>query len=330
MQYIINTGNAIFPHNSIYKLSENELKILKNYLNKNFKRGYIQRSINSINAPILFVFKKNGKFRLYVNYKDLNKITIKNRYSLSLIKEILNRFNGTAVYTKFNFKNIYYKIRIRKKDEWKTTFKIRYSYFEYKIILFNLINAPAIFQAYINKTLIKFININCVTYLNDILIYFSIYTEHQRYIRQILERLRQYKLYIKLSKCEFSIILVIFLKFVINIDRIKMDINKIEIIVKWLKPKFVKNIQIFLSFINFYRRFIKNYSRIAAPLTSMLKDNVNGRKINSFEFIDKEKAAFELLSASFIRAPMLIHFKFDRPIRVETNISDFAIIGMLS
>jgi hypothetical protein len=190
MQYIINTGNAIFPHNSIYKLSENELKILKNYLNKNFKRGYIQRSINSINAPILFVFKKNGKFRLYVNYKDLNKITIKNRYSLSLIKEILNRFNGTAVYTKFNFKNIYYKIRIRKKDEWKTTFKIRYSYFEYKIILFNLINAPAIFQAYINKTLIKFININCVTYLNDILIYFSIYTEHQRYIRQMLERLR--------------------------------------------------------------------------------------------------------------------------------------------
>jgi hypothetical protein len=123
---------------------------------------------------------------------------------------------------------------------------------------------------------------------------------------------------------------VIFFEFVINIGGIEMNINKIEIIIEWPKPKFFKDIQIFLGFANFYRRFIKNYSRIAAPLTSMLKNSVNGRKADPFEFNKKEKATFELLKVSFIRAFMLIHFKFDKQIRVETNISDFVITGMLS
>jgi hypothetical protein len=142
----------------------------------------------------------------------------------------LDRLNGVAVYTKFDLKDIYYRIRIKKGDEWKTIFRIRYSYFEYKMILFSLINVPAIFQAYINKTLADFIDINCVTYFDDILIYFSIYTEHQRHVRQVLERLRQYKLYVKLFKCEFFIISVIFFKFVINIGEIEININRVEII----------------------------------------------------------------------------------------------------
>jgi hypothetical protein len=182
MQYIINTGNVISPYNSIYKLSENELKILKNYLNKNFEKEYIQYFINLIGAPMLFVFKKDGEFRLYVNYKDLNKITIKNCHLFFLMGEILNRFNGVAVYTKLDLKNIYYKIRIRNGDEWKTIFKIKYNHFEYKMMLFNFINVSAIFQAYINKVLTDLININYIAYFNDILIYSSIYTEYQRYI----------------------------------------------------------------------------------------------------------------------------------------------------
>jgi hypothetical protein len=117
IQYTIDTGDVIFPHNSIYKLSENELKILKNYLNESFEKGYIQYSINSVGAPILFVFKKDEGFRLYVNYKNFNKITIKNRHSFLLMGEILNRFSVAAIYTKFDFKNIYYRIRIRKGDE---------------------------------------------------------------------------------------------------------------------------------------------------------------------------------------------------------------------
>jgi hypothetical protein len=118
-----------------------------------------------------------------VNYKNLNKITVKNRHLFFLMGEILDRFNGIAVYTKFDLKNIYYKIRIRKRDEWKTIFKIKYNYFEYKMMPFNLINVSATFPTYINKALADFIHINYITYFDDILIYFSIYAEHQRYIR---------------------------------------------------------------------------------------------------------------------------------------------------
>jgi hypothetical protein len=146
----------------------------------------------------------------------------------------------------------------------------------------------------------------------------------------VLERLRQYKLYTKLSKCEFSIILVIFFGFVINTGEIKININRIKVIAEWLEPKFFKNVQIFLNFANFYHHFIKNYSRIAAPLISIFKDSVNDRKTDSFEFTKKEKAAFELLKIFFIRAPILIHFKSNRPIKIKMDILNFTITGILS
>jgi hypothetical protein len=145
MYYIIDTDDTTPPHKSIYKLSENELKILKKYLNENPKKKYIQYFINPAGAPILFILKKNGNLRLCVNYRNLNKITIKNRYSFFLIEETLNRLNGTAIYTKLDLKKTYYKIRIKKGNEWKTAFKIKYGHFKYKIISFDLANTPAIF-----------------------------------------------------------------------------------------------------------------------------------------------------------------------------------------
>jgi hypothetical protein len=180
--YIINTGDMISPYKFIYKLSKNELKILKKYLNENLERKYIQHSINSAGTPILFILKKDGSLRLYVDYRNLNKITIKNRYPLSLMGEILNRLNGAAVYTKLDFKKIYYKIRIKKGDEWKTVFKIKYGHFKYKIIFFGLANAPVIFQAYINKALTDLIDVNCVIYFNNIFIYLINRAEYQQYI----------------------------------------------------------------------------------------------------------------------------------------------------
>jgi hypothetical protein len=169
--YIIDTGDTIFPYKFIYKLSKTELKILKKYLNKNLEKGYIQHFINPAGTSILFILKKDGSFRLYVDYKNLNKIIIKNRHSLSLIRETLNRFSVAAIYTKFDLKKAYYRIRIKKEDEWKTIFKIKYDHFKYKMISFNLVNTPAIFQAYINRTLADLIDINCVIYFDNIFIY---------------------------------------------------------------------------------------------------------------------------------------------------------------
>jgi hypothetical protein len=147
------------------------LKILKKYLNENLERKYIQYFINPIGASILFILNKDGSLRLYIDYRDFNKITVKNRYSFSLIGKILDRFSGTAIYTKLDLKEIYYRIRIKKGDEWKTTFKIRYNHFEYKVMFFDLANVPAIFQIYINRVLADLINVSCVIYFNNIFIY---------------------------------------------------------------------------------------------------------------------------------------------------------------
>jgi hypothetical protein len=305
------------------------LKVLKKYLNENLERKYIQYFISPIRAFILFILKKNGNLRLCVDYRNFDCITVKNRHSLFLMKEILNCFNGAAIYTKFDFKKIYYRIRIKKGDEWKTAFRIRYGYFEYKVIFFGLANAPAIFQAYINRALAGLIDVSCVAYFNNILIYLINRAEYQQYIRQIFQRLRQYKLYAKLFKYEFSIISVIFLGFVINIRRIKMNESRVEIIIEWPESRSFKNIQIFLDFANFYRRFIRDYSRIAASLNSIFKGNVNGRKIDFFEFKEIARIVFKLLKAFFTRALILIHFDPNRPIKIEINISEFAIIGIL-
>jgi hypothetical protein len=190
IHYIINIGDMIFPYKFIYKLSENELKILKEYLNENLEKKYIQYSINLIGASILFILKKDRSLRLYVNYRDFNEITVKNRHPFPLMGETLNRLSGAAVSTKLDLKKAYYRIRIKKGNEWKTAFKIRYGYFKYKMIFFNLANISATFQIYINRALADLIDVNCVIYFDNIFIYSINRAEYQQYIRQILERLR--------------------------------------------------------------------------------------------------------------------------------------------
>jgi len=168
---------------------------------------------------------------MYVDYRGLNKITKKNRHLFPFIKETLNRLQGAAVFTKLNIRNIYHRIKIRKKDEWKIIFRTRYNHFEYIVIFFGLINTPASFQLYINRALIGLINIYYIIYFDDIFIYFTNPADHQRYIREILERFRNFKLYLKLSKCEFSVNRVKFLSFVVITRGIDIEESRVKVII---------------------------------------------------------------------------------------------------
>ena len=191
------------PYESLYIFFETELDVLKNYLLKNLILNRIRESTSRASASMFFVFKKNDSLRLYVDYKELNTLIIKNKCSLSLIDETLNRLVNAAYFIKLNFKNAYHRIKIRKSDEWMTTFRIRYDHFEYTIMSFELINVSVTFQTLINKVLRKLIDHICVIYLDDILIYFKICKKYWECVRKMLERLRQFKLYAKLSKCFF-------------------------------------------------------------------------------------------------------------------------------
>ena len=330
MEHAIELEGGKPPYGPIYHLSEKELKVLREYLEDSLKKGWIRHSTSPAGAPILFVPKKDKELRLCVDYRGLNKLTIKNRYPLPLICEILDRLAGAKVYTKLDLKDAYHRIRIRRGDEWKTAFRTRYGHFEYQVLPFGLANTPATFQAYINLALAGYLDDFCVVYLDDILIYSKSEKEHRYHVSKVLERLRRYKLYAKLSKCQFAVATVEFLGFVLSPEGVAMEKSRVETVEDWPQPKTFRELQVFLGFANFYRRFIRNYSRIAAPLTNLLKGSQSGRKTGPFEFGADAKLAFERLKATFTQAPLLRHFNPEKPIRLETDASGFAIAGILS
>jgi hypothetical protein len=214
------------PQLGLYNLSQRELQVLREYLDAALKKGWIRASRSLSAAPILFIPKKDGGNRLCVDYRSLNKVTIKNRYLLPLISELLDRLGHAKVFTKLNLRDAYYRLRIKEGDEWKTAFKTRYSLFEYMVMPFGLANALATFQAYIHKALRHLIDSICIVYLNDILIYSKDEKEHKHHVKMVLQKLRDYALYAKPSKCTFHTKEVEFLGFVVNTNGVTMDENR--------------------------------------------------------------------------------------------------------
>lgn len=321
---------SVPPYSPIYNLSEKELEVLRDYLKSSEAKGWIRKSTSPAGAPILFVPKKDGSLRLCVDYRALNKITIKDRYPLPLIGETLDRLRDAKVFTSLDLRNAYHRVRIRPGDEWKTAFRTRYGHYEYCVMPFGLSNAPATFQAYINESLAGLVDMICVVYLDDILIYSSDPAQHTTHVRQVLERLRQHNLFVKLSKCTFSSQSVDFLGYVVSPTGVSMESSRIETIKDWPEPENVREVQVFIGFANFYRRFIENFSAIARPITSLMRGKKKGQPAPLFQWKDEEQQAFDQLKAAFTSAPILVHFDPIKPRRVETDASAFAYAGILS
>ena len=329
------------PFGPLYPLSETELKVLRDYIDDNLARGWIRPSKSSAGAPILFAKKKDGSLRLCVDFRGLNRITVRNKYPIPLIDELLIQLGGAKIYTQFDIREAYHKIRVADGYEWKTAFRTKYGLFEYLVVPFGLTNAPAIFQSYINYTLRDFLDIFAIAYLDDIVIYSQNEEEHIKHVRRVLERLREAKLYLKLSKCVFHAREINYLGFLISPDGISVDRSRVETILSWPEPKNIHDIQSFIGFANFYRRFIKNFAKISVPLTDMLK-KPTGHQLrairrlarqngSSGEFLSPEaKKAFHDLLQAFAKAVTLHHFDPERPCRLETDSSGFAICGILT
>ena len=249
-----------------------ELETLKTYIKTNLANGFIWPFKFHAGALILFNQKPDGSLPLCVNYWGLNNITIKNRYPLPVIGKSLNRLGRAKQFTQLDLINTYYQMRIHEGDEWKTAFQTWYSHFEYQVISFGLSNAPATFQGYVIKILAEKLDIFFIVYLNDILIYTKDPGQpHVEAVHWVLDQLRKYLLFANLKKCRFHQDEVCFLGYVVSSKGISMEVKRIKVVRKWPEPKSVRDIQVFLGFANFYRQFIQGFSRIAAPLTSMLK-----------------------------------------------------------
>ena len=311
-------------YGSIYNLSETELKTLKDYIDNMVAKGFIRPSKSPFGSPVLFVKKPDGSLRLCVDYRKLNDITIKNRYALPLISELFDRLKNAKYFTRLDMADAYNQLRIAEGDEYKTAFHTRYGHFEYLVMPFGLTNAPASFQAYANDCLREFLDLFCVVYLDDVLIFSETFEEHVCHVKKVLSRLRKYGLTCKLSKCEFHVTSVSFLGFVISPNGISMEPDRVTAITEWPVPTSVHDIQIFLGFANFYRRFIEGYSRITAPISAFLRKNQH------FHWSSQAQEAFEELKHHFTSAPILRHFDPDLLIRLHTDASGFAISGILS
>ena len=255
------------------------------------------------------------------------KLTILNKYPLPPTTELLERVAGATVFTKLDLKDGYHLIQIRKGDEWKTPFRTRYGHYEYKVMPYGLVNAPATFQAMMNKILREFLDHRVVVYLDDILIYSKSLEDHKALIKQVLARLERHDLAISLKKSVFHVDTVEFLGNIVGKDGVTISKKKVESILSWKAPRSVKDLQIFIGFANFYRRFIANFSKACKPITDTLKTK-GDKKLWSWG--PEQDKAFEELKQRFTSAPILGHFYPNRKTVIQTDVSDFALGCILS
>ncbi len=259
---------------SLYNLSKEKLLLIKKYLKKHLIKEFIEFSTILYVSFIFFAKKSNDELRFCVDYKKLNIIIKKNKYSISLIAETISRLFNTKWMIKIDIRHAFNRIRMHSKEnENLTTFRIKYDTYKYLIMFFELINESFTFQNFMNNTLMNLLNEFVVAYLDDFIVYSNIKKEHIQYVRRILQRLCEANIQADVDKCEFHTIETKFLKMIINRDDIKMNFEKIKAIIKWNTSNHIKKIQIFLRFVNFYRRFVKDFFKIVKSLIRLTRKN---------------------------------------------------------
>ena len=282
-----------------YRMAPAELKELKSQLQDLLDKGFIRPSTSPWGAPVLFVRKKDGSLRLCIDYRQLNKVTMKNKYPLPRIDDLFDQLQGARYFSKIDLRSGYHQLKIRGEDIPKTAFRTRYGHYEFLVMSFGLTNAPAAFMDLMNRVFKPFLDKFVIVFIDDILVYSKSEEEHAQHLRIALQTLRENQLYAKFSKCDFWMTSVTFLGHVVSENGISVDPNKIEAIQSWPRPTSVTEIRSFLGLAGYYRRFVKDFSRLAAPLTKLTRKN------EKFEWTDQCERSFEQLKECLTTAPIL-------------------------
>jgi hypothetical protein len=305
------------------RLSATELAELKKQLVELEAAGFIRPSKSPFGAPILFVKKKDGTMRMCIDYRALNRITVKNSYPLPRVDELFDRLQGARYFSKIDLRSGYHQIRIAPEDVPKTAFRTRYGHYEFLVLPFGLTNAPATFMHLMHQALRPFLDECALVFLDDILIYSKTLEDHQRHVRLVLDALREQKLYAKESKCEFFKHEVEFLGHRVGRDGVRMMEDKVQAIREWPTPRSVRDVRAFLGTAGYYRKFIRDFSAIAAPLSELTKDSVK------FEWTASHESAFVRLKAAIAQGPVLILPNPSLPFVVHTDASGYAVGAVL-
>src|SRR5258708_775727 len=316
--------NAKLPRGRTFPLSPAEQKELDEFLQENLVNGQICPLKSLIGAPVFFVKKKEGSLHLVQDYQKLNKIMIKNSYPLLLVSDMLTRLCDAEWFTTLDLRWGFNNVHLKEGDEWKAAFSTNQGLFELLVMFFRLCNPPATFQTMMNDILHPFINCNeAICYMDDILIYSSSLMDHRRITQEILQTLHSYKLFLQPEKCKFEHREVDYLRLVISKDHIVMDPVKVQGVTDWPQPTKVKDVQSFIGFVNFYRRFIWNFSKIAHPLHALT------RKSKNWLWGAAEQQAFDALKNAVTSAPTLAFPSKSGLFRLECDASNFTTGAVL-
>ena len=299
-------------------------KEVTEYLDGEMTSGKIQPSESKTAAACFYVPKKDGTRRLVIDYRNINEVTVNDKFPIPLQEDLLEKVREAKIFSKLDLRMGYNNIRIKEGDEWKTAFRTKEGLYEYRVMPFGLKNAPAVFQRFMNHIFRDMIDVYVVIYLDDILIYSKNREEHTKHVQSVLKRLMENHLFLKLKKCEFYTTTVTYVGIVITPEGVSMEKDKIEAIQEWKTPKTVKHIQAFLGFANFYRRFVNNFSKIVKPLTALTQ------KEKKWQWGSEEQEAFQTLKNEITKDPVLVHPNRDKPYFLETDASGVAMGAILS
>jgi hypothetical protein len=312
------------PCKPTYRMPADELEELRRQLKVLLEKKHIQPSHSPYGAPVLFVKKKDGSMRLCVDYRALNKITIKNSYPLPRIDEILDRLHGAKVFSQLDMRDAFHQIRVEPGHVPRTAFRTRYGLFEFTVMPFGLTSAPGTMQALLNKIFVDHQDEFVVIYLDDILVFSKNEADHKRHLDIVAQLLRKHQLLLKLKKCNFFQTSVEFLGHTVSGKGVSADKTKVEAVKEWPRPSDVGQLRSFLGIASYYRRFVQGFAHTAAPLNELLKKDV------TWQWQGEHERAYAGLKAALVTAPVLAVFDFTRDCVLSTDASAFAIGAVIS
>jgi hypothetical protein len=291
--------DAKIPHKKQYRLSFTESQELRKQLDQLLERGWIRPSASPYGAPILFAAKKNGRLRMCIDYRDLNAVTLKDKYAIPLVQDCFDCLVGSTIFSTLDLASGYYQVPIWPADIEKTAMNTKFGSYEWLVMPFGLTSAPSTFQRLVNHTLQPLLGVCVVVYLDDVLIFSKTLDEHISHVRSVLKLLLQANLLAQPTKCLFGVPQLEFLGHVVTSRGLEMDPKKVRVIQDWPTPESVSDLRSFVGLCNYYRSFIHNFAYRSAPLTKLF-----GKC--AWNWTDECQQAFVDLKASLSTAPCLV------------------------